>query len=169
MLQQISESELTLMKIIWKNGGAALYSRITDELERESSPWKKNTVLTLLSRLIEKQYLKIRKIGRRNEYIALVSEPEYQTAQTRSFLNRVYSGNVKNLVSTLLRQDILSEDEMAEVERYWAGLGESVETDAASSCASVLPSPPASIDGASIDEASANKASRHPKKEAPYD
>lgn len=141
MLQQISESELALMKIIWRNGGAALYSHITDELEKESSLWKKNTVLTLLSRLIEKKYLKIRKIGRRNEYIALVTEPEYQTAQTRCFLNRVYSGNVKNLVSTLLRQDILSPDEMAEVERYWAGLGESVDDDAPSAHASSSFSP----------------------------
>lgn len=120
MLQQISESELTLMKIIWRNGGAALFSCITDELEQENCLWKNNTALTLLSRLIEKKYLKIRKIGRRNEYIALITEQEYQTAQTHSFLNRVYGGNVKNLVSTLLRQDILSADELAEVERYWA-------------------------------------------------
>ena len=164
MLQQISESELTLMKIIWKNGGTALYSHITDELEKESSLWKKNTVLTLLSRLIEKKYLKIRKIGRRNEYIALITEPEYQSAQTRSFLNRVYSGNVKNLVSTLLRQDILSEDEMAEVERYWAGLGESAETDAASACISALSSP-----GATIDETSADKLPGVQKKESAND
>lgn len=120
MLQQISESELTLMKIIWRNGGAALFSCITDELEQENCLWKNNTALTLLSRLIEKKYLKIRKIGRRNEYIALITEQEYQTAQTHSFLNRVYGGNVKNLVSTLLHQDILSADELAEVERYWA-------------------------------------------------
>ena len=129
MLQQISESELVLMKIIWRNGGAALYSHVIEELEKESSVWKKNTVLTLLSRLIEKKYLKIRKIGRRNEYIALVAEQEYQTMQTHSFLNRVYNGNVKNLVSTLLRQDVLSEDEMAEVERYWAGINQSMETE----------------------------------------
>ncbi len=32
--QQISESELVLMKIIWKNGGAALYSLIMEELEK---------------------------------------------------------------------------------------------------------------------------------------
>ena len=108
MLQQISESELVLMKIIWKNGGAALFSQVTDELEKDSSQWKKNTVLTLLSRLIDKKYLKIRKIGRRNEYIALVAEAEYQTLQTHQFLNRVYSGNVRNLVATLLRQDALS-------------------------------------------------------------
>ena len=62
MLQQISESELVLMKIIWKNGGSALYSHIMDELEKDNNEWKKNTVLTLLSRLIEKKYLKAKKL-----------------------------------------------------------------------------------------------------------
>ena len=119
MLQQISESELVLMKIIWKNGGAALYSFVMDELEKEQNEWKKNTVLTLLSRLIEKKYLKTKKIGRRNEYVALVTEQEYQALQTHSFLDKIYEGNVKNLVSTLLQQDILSTDELKEIEDFW--------------------------------------------------
>lgn len=119
MLQQISESELVLMKIIWKNGGTALYSFVMDELEKEKKEWKKNTVLTLLSRLIEKKYLKTKKIGRRNEYVALVAEQEYQAMQTHSFLDKIYEGNVKNLVSTLLQQDILSADELKEIEDFW--------------------------------------------------
>lgn len=119
MAQQISESELVLMKIIWKNGGAALYSVIMEALEKEKNEWKNNTVLTLLSRLVEKKFLKVRKIGRRNEYIAVVTEAEYQAMQTHSFLDRVYGGNVKNLVSTLLRQDILSADELKEIETFW--------------------------------------------------
>ena len=44
MLQQISGSELVLMKIIWKNGGSALYSYIMEELGKEDNVWKKNTV-----------------------------------------------------------------------------------------------------------------------------
>ena len=119
MLQQISESELVLMKIIWKNGGTALYSFVMDELEKEKNEWKKNTVLTLLSRLIEKKYLKTKKIGRRTEYVALVTEQEYQAMQTHSFLDKIYEGNVKNLVSTLLQQDILSADELKEIENFW--------------------------------------------------
>ena len=119
MAQQISESELVLMKIIWRNGGAALYSGIMEELENEENEWKNNTVLTLLSRLTEKKFLKVKKIGRRNEYVAAVTEQEYQTMQTHSFLDRVYGGNVKNLVSTLLRQDILSADELKEIESFW--------------------------------------------------
>ena len=119
MAQKISESELVLMKIIWKNGGAALYSLIMEELEQDRNAWKNNTVLTLLSRLVDKKFLKVKKIGRRNEYIAVVTQAEYQTMQTHSFLDKVYGGNVKNLVSTLLRQDILSTDELKEIETFW--------------------------------------------------
>lgn len=119
MAQQISESELVLMKIIWKNGGAALYSLIMEELEKDKNEWKNNTVLTLLSRLADKKFLRVKKIGRRNEYVAAVTEQEYQAMQTNSFLDKVYGGNVKNLVSTLLWQDILSADELKEIEEFW--------------------------------------------------
>lgn len=119
MVQRISESELVLMKIIWKNGGAALYSLIMEELEKDKNEWKNNTVLTLLSRLADKKFLRVKKIGRRNEYVAAVTEQEYQAMQTNSFLDKVYGGNVKNLVSTLLRQDILSADELKEIEEFW--------------------------------------------------
>lgn len=118
-MQQISESELVLMRIIWGNGGRALYSYIMEELEKEESAWKKNTVLTLLSRLVEKKFLKTDKIGRRNEYLALVSQEEYQAMQTYHFVDRIYAGNVKGLVSTLLQQDIISSDELKEIEQYW--------------------------------------------------
>lgn len=118
-MPQISESELILMKIIWKNGGTALFSHIMQELAKEQNEWKNNTVLTLLSRLTAKNYLKTKKLGRRNEYIAAVSEQEYQTAQTHGFLDKVYEGNAKNLVATLLRQDIPTEQEWTEIETFW--------------------------------------------------
>ncbi len=99
--------------------GQPLYSLIMEELEKDKNEWKNNTVLTLLSRLGEKKFLKVKKIGRKNEYVATVTEAEYQTLQTHSFLDKVYGGNVKNLVSTLLRQDILSADELKEIETFW--------------------------------------------------
>lgn len=96
-----------------------MYSFIMEELEKDKNEWKNNTVLTLLSRLVEKKFLKIKKIGRRNEYVAAITEIEYQTMQTHCFLDKVYGGNVKNLVATLLQQDILSEDEWKEIENFW--------------------------------------------------
>ena len=42
MAQQISESELVLMKIIWKNGGTALYFLIMEGLGKDKNEWKNN-------------------------------------------------------------------------------------------------------------------------------
>ena len=61
---QISDSELELMKIIWSAGGAALYAQIMEALAEEGRSWQKNTVITLLSRLVDKGFLTVRKLGR---------------------------------------------------------------------------------------------------------
>lgn len=119
MISQVSDSELELMKIIWAEGGSALYARIMDRLAASGCNWQKNTVITLLSRLVEKGLLKTSKIGRRNEYTAIVSETEYQTAQTHTFLNKLYEGNAKGLVSTLIQSDLLSAEDYEELRRFW--------------------------------------------------
>lgn len=118
-LPQISESELTLMKIIWENGGTALYAHIMDELERRGHDWKKNTVLTFLARLVDKKMLATSKIGRRNEYTALVSESEYQSEQTKQFLTRVYDGNVGGLVNMLVQGDMVSQADVDTLRSFW--------------------------------------------------
>ena len=71
----------------------------------------------LLSRLMNKGFLHARKLGRRNEYTALVSEREYQTAQTRRFLDKVYEGSVEGLVSNLIMGDLLDGEEYEELKR----------------------------------------------------
>ena len=94
MGQQISDAELEIMKVIWaKEDGPALFAYLTDELAARGKPWQKNTLITLLNRLVNKGFLRARKTGRRNEYTALVSENEYQTAQTRRFLDKIYEGS----------------------------------------------------------------------------
>ena len=119
MLQQISESELTLMQIIWQNEGHAFYSHIMEQLADQQNDWKKNTVLTLLSRLVEKGYLRTSKIGRRNEYAAMITQQEYQAAQTQSFVHKIYGGSAKNLICALLQQEALSAEELQEIESFW--------------------------------------------------
>ena len=119
MVQQVSDSELELMKIIWASGGKALYAQISDGLINNGYKWKKNTIITLLSRLVDKGLLKTNKIGRRNEYFAVVSEQDYQATQTQNFLEKLYEGDAKGLVSTLIQRDMLSEQDYEDLRRYW--------------------------------------------------
>lgn len=121
-MQQISDYELELMKVIWNNGGSALYAEIVGALSDKGMNWTKNTVITLLSRLIEKGLLKTSKIGHRNRYTAIVTANEYQTSQTTSFLDKVYEGNAKGLVSTLIQKDLLSAADYEDLRKYWQNL-----------------------------------------------
>lgn len=119
MITQISDSELEIMKIVWTNGGTALYAHIMEELAKIGRTWQKNTVITLLSRLVDKGLLKTRKIGRRNEYTAIVSEADYQEAQTRTLLDKLYEGSAKGLVSTLIQREMLSAADYEELKQFW--------------------------------------------------
>lgn len=123
MTGQVSDSELELMKIIWAEGGKALYARIMDALAETGSHWQKNTVITLLSRLVEKGYLKTNKIGRRNEYTAIVTETDYRAAQTKNLLDKLYEGDVKGLVSTLIQSEMLTSADYEDLKKFWEGGG----------------------------------------------
>lgn len=119
MVQQVSDSELELMKIVWAAGGTARYARIMEELEKAGRTWQKNTVITLLSRLAEKGFLKTGKIGRRNEYAALVSQEEYQTRQARALVGKLYAGDARGLVATLIQGEMLSAEDYEELKKFW--------------------------------------------------
>jgi len=122
LIQQVSDAELELMKIIWANGGTALYAQITDCLKGTGHTWQKNTIITLLSRLVEKGLLKTSKIGRRNEYIAIVTEADYRAAQTKTFLEKLYDGNAKGLVSTLIQGEMLTPEDYEDLKKFWENI-----------------------------------------------
>lgn len=119
MVQQVSDSELELMRIIWAKGGRVLYAQIMDNLMAAGSRWQKNTVITLLSRLVEKGLLKTNKIGRRNEYAALITEADYQALQAEKLIEKFYEGNAKGLVSTLIQRDMLTSEDYEELRKFW--------------------------------------------------
>lgn len=118
MVQQLSDAELEIMKIVWGNPEkVTLFSYIMDGLSARGKPCQKNTLIVILSRLINKGFLSAKKIGRHNEYTTLVSEAEYQTVQTKNFLDKIYEGNAKGLVSNLILGDLLTDEEYEDLKK----------------------------------------------------
>lgn len=120
-MNNISDYEFELMKIIWANEGTALYAEIADGLSAKGNNWTKNTIITLLSRLIEKGLLKTNKIGRKNKYIAIVTESDYQAGQTVQFLDKVFEGNASGLISTLIERELFSSKDFEVLKKHWNG------------------------------------------------
>lgn len=107
MVHSISDAELEIMKVVWANDEQTLFAYLMQELAKKGKTWQKNTTITLLSRLMDKGFLKAKKTGIRNAYTALVSEKEYQTAQTKGLLDKIFEGSAAGLVSNLIESDLL--------------------------------------------------------------
>lgn len=116
-IKKISDAELEIMNIIWNSQPPLLFAEITEELKQKGKNWQKNTLITLLSRLMEKGYLIADKCGRKNTYSPLITKQEFQSAQTKNFVNKIYQGNVSGLITQLVEQAMLTEAEYLELKK----------------------------------------------------
>ena len=71
--------------------------------------WKRQTLNTLLTRLIAKNLVK--KNG--HKFMAEISKQEYNSAQAQSVLETMYNGSLANFIMTLTGGNQLSEEEAA--------------------------------------------------------
>jgi predicted transcriptional regulator len=118
-IQQISQSELEVMNIIWQENGTITFAPLMEKLNKMEKTWKTNTVVTFLARLVEKGILSIEKKGRNNIYTAQVSEQDYLANQTRAFLEKMYGFNAKELVASLLKHEYLTAKDIEELAEFW--------------------------------------------------
>ena len=107
----LPEAQMEVMEVIWDKGGRAMFGVLGEELAARGKSWKPNTILTLLSRLAEK--------GRLNEYVSLVSREEYRQTQARLLVDRVFGGDTKHLISALVSQEYLTEEDYEELKAFW--------------------------------------------------
>lgn len=116
MKQQISisESEWRVMKIIWCNSPQTL-PEILDKLK--GSDWSKTTIQTYLVRLVKKGALSTKRQGKGYLYYPAVSESDYQLAESRNFLSRVYDGSLSKMVMGFVKNGNLSNEELNELKK----------------------------------------------------
>ena len=113
LAERISDSELEVMKLLWRSEDALSSTEIREELQK-SMGWGATTIKTLISRLLGKEVISQEK---RNVfyYRALISEKEYNSWATGRLINRLYRGSAKNLVAALVDSDGLSAEDIEEL------------------------------------------------------
>lgn len=99
-IQKIPQSELKIMKFIWGKNSIVTSKDIVKTMEVEQS-WKMTTTLTLLRRLIDKEFLDSCKINRISHYKILVSKSEYLQYETSLFITNIHDGSLESLYKSL--------------------------------------------------------------------
>ena len=114
--KKLSDAELDVMPAVWQNRPPVLRSDLEEQLK--SHNWADTTVLTLLSKLVEKGYLSLERQGRRNLYTPLVSERDYRRWANRSFLGKMYQSSLRRMVASLVESSDLTDRDLQELEEF---------------------------------------------------
>ena len=100
------DAELVVMQGIWdakKNGHEKVRaSQLIEAYPDTVGQQKLTTVLTLLTRLLDRGYITIEKVGRSNIYSAAITEEEYCKLATQDFLSTVCRKSTGNLFAALV-------------------------------------------------------------------
>ncbi|MBR0040455.1 MAG: BlaI/MecI/CopY family transcriptional regulator [Oscillospiraceae bacterium] len=117
LADKISDSELEVMKVLWKAGDALPVNVIRETLQKDRG-WEPTTVKTLIGRLTAKGAVRQEK---RNVfyYSPLISEEEYNAWATDNLIRKLYNGSARDLVAALVQSDGLSREDVEELRKMF--------------------------------------------------
>ena len=114
----ISDAELEVMKVVWKHKAPTTYATIRVSLS-ESKGWDPSTIRTLVKRLVEKNVL----IQTKRDvyyYTPAIEEDAFMKDRTEDFLRKVYNGDAKHLIATMLGHDFVTGEELRAIQEFWS-------------------------------------------------
>lgn len=116
-IKKLPESELEIMMIIWESGDPVTSAYVMEKLPKENK-WANTTVLNFLARLVDRGFLALSKQGRINYYTPLVKEDDYLHQESKSFLDKMHMGSIKNFVAALYDGSAINEEDLIELKKY---------------------------------------------------
>ena len=113
LADKISDSELEVMKVLWRAEDALPVNVIRETLQKDRG-WEPTTVKTLIGRLVAKGAVRQEK---RNVfyYSPLIGEEEYNAWATDNLIRKLYHGSARDLVAALIQSEGLSRDDIEEL------------------------------------------------------
>jgi predicted transcriptional regulator len=114
-LPDLAKSEWVLMEALWTRGQATA-SALQADL-RSTQRWAYSTVKTMLDRLVEKGYVKSRRVGNVYEYTPRIRRGAAVTRTIDDLADRVLAGSVSPLIHRLVESRRLKDDEIRELRR----------------------------------------------------
>lgn len=111
-LPNISEAEWEVMNVLWKSAPQTA-SDVISSLKQ--TDWKPKTVRTLLDRLVQKEVVGVNKDQKVYTFFPLYSQEDYQHAETKSFIKRIYGGTLQSMLVQFIQDDALSEADIKEL------------------------------------------------------
>lgn len=117
---RISDTEWEIMRILWERSPLTA-TEVVERLAANDASWHPKTARTLLARLVRKRALDYKTNGRAYVYSPLVSEEESVAVASESFLDRVFGGALRPMLTHFVERRKLSREDLEELKRVLEG------------------------------------------------
>ena len=113
-MKNVSEAELEVMQVLWQKGESTSLEIISEVKKKEE--WKNNTIMTLVSRLVNKEFIDvIREDKSLLIYKPKVSEYDYKSKETNNFIEKLYNGSINNMLVAFAKSKKLSKKDLEDL------------------------------------------------------
>ena len=117
----ISNAELEIMKILWREGRPLKVADFRDELEQNKG-WNKSTTHTLVTRLRDKGLIEPTERYGVAKYIPCITEDEYILSEEKAVFEKF--GSAKAFALAMVRNGHLTDADIEELRAYFKMGGE---------------------------------------------
>lgn len=111
---KVTNSEWYVMNCLWEKSHLSLMQLVP--LLKESAGWSKSTSATMVRRMTEKDLIGYEENGKTKYFFPKVKKQDVVVQETRDFLQRIYDGSVGMMMSALVRQNDLSQEDILELQ-----------------------------------------------------
>lgn len=114
---ELGEAELQVLRALW-DGGPATVREVLNHLHTQGRRVAYTTVLTFLTRLEQKGFVKSDKSGLAYVYRAAVTRNQVTRSRLQTMLNELFDGEAAPLVLQLMKTERFSAQEIAELQKH---------------------------------------------------
>lgn len=112
---ELGDAELQVLRALWE-GGPATVRDVLNHLHSQGRRVAYTTVLTFLTRLEQKGFVKSDKSGMAYIYRAAVTRNQVTRSRLKAVLNDLFDGEAAPLVLQLMKTEKFSAEELAELQ-----------------------------------------------------
>jgi BlaI family penicillinase repressor len=112
---ELTEAEWIVMKVVWENEPCA--AGTVQEALANCKDWAYSTVKTTMDRMVNKGFLKIRKIRNLQLFSSAISEVDAKRGEFRKMLQRAFDGALTPMMQFLIEHEGLSKTESAQLRK----------------------------------------------------
>lgn len=116
-MKKLPDAEFEIMSVVWENEPPITTAMIMEGLG-DKRKWKAPTVLTLMRRLVEREFLRTEKSGKERTYYPLISREDYLELETEKFMKQYHKNSFLSFVNTLYNTKQPTDKELDELLKW---------------------------------------------------